>query len=156
VRNGVSDLLKMIVFLAEESSKEARLRAQSRGLNVKGTAVTLATIEQQEWDAFKAKLWRRQRLLRDSKAERELGDEDDVDEDDVDMLLSMIDALERARDAPRKQSLTLSEIVRAMQADKVLSLEFQAQARAQASRLLQQLRVMNRVWADEQGRWALL
>lgn len=152
MREGVGDLLKFLCYLADESSKEAKLRAQSRGQASR--EVTAATIERQEWNAFTANLRAKQRLVRGRAVE---GVETvEIDDDETDMLLSLIDALERARDAPTKQSLTLSEIVRAMQADKVLSLEFQAAARAQANRLLTQLRVMNRVWVDAQGRWALL
>ena len=119
--------------------------------------VTSATIETQEWDAFKAKLAARSRLLKAGVRLRALKTEDvDVDEDDVDMLLSMIDALERAQAAPTASPRTIHEIVRAMQRDKVLSLEFASAARAQARRLLVLLREMNRVYQDSQGRWALL
>ncbi len=78
----------------------------------------------------------------------------DMDEDDVDGLLALIGALEEAREARR--ALTMSEIVKALQRDKVLSLEFPAAARQQASAMLSRLRGLNRVWSDAQGRWSLL
>jgi hypothetical protein len=79
-------------------------------------------------------------------------DFDDVaDEDDIDMLLSLAAVLEAA-----KTPLTISEIVRALQHNRVLALEFPATARAQTKRLLMKMRELNRAWQDTQGRWSKL
>lgn len=159
----VSDTLSMMLHIADENAAEYRYRSKRRS----GTsaAVTPAVIEKQEWEAFKAKLAKRSCLLERAPAKTggisgkgedgEFVRDVDVDEDDVDMLLSMIDTLERAK-ASRTVARTISEISRALQADGVLAVEFTAAARAQTLRLLNKLREMNRVYQDPHGRWALL
>lgn len=131
--------------------------------------ITQADIEDQEWQAFKAKLNQRKRLFGAMELEDEemvslasgtgSSQEDGVDvetmdEDDVDTLLSLIGVMEDAKET--KKSLTIAEIVRELQRSKVLSLEFPASARMQAQRMLGRLRKLNRVWVDPRGRWALL
>ncbi len=145
---GVSDLLKMMLHLADLNAREVKAPYR-RG------RVTAAMLEEQEWDAFKAKLHRRKLLLSSngglfSDDEVEDLETSDLNEDDVDNLLALIVALEA------KPSSTMTEIVRVLQRDKVLTLEFPASARMQAQRMLGRLRELNRAWCDERGRWSLI
>lgn len=152
----VVGLLDMMMHIADENAAEVRQKERSRSMN--GTqVVTAADLEQQEWEAFKAKLSRRARLLKDGQVVDTIanGSEIDVEEDDIDMLIALIAVLERARES-RVKMLTVSEAVRGLQQAKVLSMEFAAPARAQTQRLLKKLREMNRVFEDQHGRWALL
>ncbi len=157
----------MMLHLADLNAAEAKL-SKIRG---KQGVVTTAMLEEQEWDAFKAKLRKRSKLLAAKTSTNTEARTDshvqlvppepvveDIDEDDVDMLLSLIDTLERAAQSStsREQTMTLSEITRALQNNKVLSTEFTATAREQTKRLLRKLREMNRIWQDTHGRWALL
>lgn len=149
-------VLDMLLHLADENAREFKERDRSR---THAPKVTLALLERQEWAAFVARLKRRRTLLHLDDAEAQLGPQPgddeaialDVDEDDIDMLLSVVVVLDRAT-AP----MTLSEIVREMQQAKVLSLEFIASAREQTKRLLTKLRELHRAWSDDQGRWSLL
>lgn len=159
--------MDMMLHLADLNAAEAKL-SKIRG---KQGVVTTAMLEEQEWDAFKAKLRKRSKLLAAKTSTNTEARTDshvqlvppepvveDIDEDDVDMLLSLIDTLERAAQSStsREQTMTLSEITRALQNNKVLSTEFTATAREQTKRLLRKLREMNRIWQDTHGRWALL
>lgn len=163
----IQDLLDMTVHIADENAREVRLarlvRFHGRGLS-ETSVVSQALLEHQEWEAFKAKLERRSRLISGkvpvgvfvsgaAGLDGEPADfgTEDVDEDDVDMLLVVVDALERSHPHP----LTLTEVTRALQSNKVLSREFIAQARQQTQRLLDKLRALNRAWQDPQGRWGL-
>lgn len=153
---GVSDIMSMMLYLADESAKSAKETARSRS-----HLVTTATIEKLEWDAFKAKLRRRAALLKVPKIVVEGSDMapsalavpvmDVTEEDDSGELLGLIGVLEA-----EPQGVTLSDIVRQLQRDGVLSREFTAAAREQTKRLLKTLRGMNRIWQDHHGRWALL
>lgn len=134
-------LLDMMLYIADENAKEFKQRdaAQTR-------IVTASMMEDLEWDAFKTRLNHQKELLR-------VGENfDDVaEEDDIDMLLALAEVLETA-----KVPLTISEIVRVLQHNRVLSLEFTSTARAQTKRLLLKMRELNRAWQDTQGRWSKL
>ena len=149
----MSDLMDMMLHLADENAAEFKRRRW--GLRECRRVMTLADVELQEWAAFKARLASRSRLLEKGTTAATFANVD-IDEDDSDMLLSMLGALERAKDSAGLSALTVSEIVRQMQQDRVLSMEFIAAARAQTVRLLSKLREMNRVYQDQHGRWALL
>jgi hypothetical protein len=141
--------LEILIHIADLNAAEIKYKRQQRS-----SMVTAATIEQVEWEAFKAKVKQRARLLR---AKQPTAKEDDVtfgadvDEDDLDSILAIIGILERA-----KRPFTLTEVVSALQKQKVLSREFVAAARDQARRLLKKLRAMNKAYQDTQGRWSLL
>jgi len=148
-RRGVADILDMMLHIADVNAQEVKERERTRPPE-RLAIVTAALLEKQEWAAFKAQIERRDKLLG-------VGD---IDEDDADLLLSLIGVLERARDRDDGSKrvavgLTISEIVREMQNDKVLAREFPAAARTQAQRLLGMLREMNRVWVDQHGRFVL-
>ncbi len=140
-------LMSMLLHLADENARERR-EIEKRG-RAKSLESVAAALEQQEWAEFKTRLHAQYaRLLAG------VGSEDtdvDIDEDDFDALLKLIDVLEAS-----KNPLTLAEIVRSMQNEKVLAREFPFAARAQTLRLLSKLRALNRVWQDLGGRWALL
>ncbi len=159
----VHDVLDMMCHIADVNARERRNEERRRGaLAVR--LVTEAVLENQEWDAFAAKVEKRNRLFIESNesdgtlpaAEHASAlDATDTDEDDADMLLCLIDVLERARDRgfpPR----TVSELARTMQSDRVLAVEFSGAARAQCQRLLDKLRDLNKVYQDQHGRWSLL
>lgn len=148
--NDVAQLLDMLIHIANQNAREAREAEQRAGI------VTAADLEAQEWEAFKAKIQQQRRLLGLSGVRGASEDGIDVDEDDVDMLLSLIGGLERGAPGHPTTGLTVTEIVRVLQNDGVLSVEFPAAARSQAKRLLGKLREVNRVWQDAHGRWALL
>ena len=150
----VSQLLDTMLMLADQNAQEIRERRWSH--RAPAADMTAALIEKQEWDAFRAKLQRRKALL--LKSQNDEADDAldvDVDEDDLDMLLTVVDVLDAAWHS-KSSGLTVSDVVRALQRNKVLSVEFTASARAQTKRLLTKLRQMNRAWQDAQGRWALL
>ena len=140
----------MLLHIADENANAVREQERSRPRVHEGSIVTVATLEKQEWEAFKARLVQRDKYLGAGF------DDTVVDEDDFDMLLALIGVLERVAEGPdgerRRVGLTLSEIVRELQNDRVLSREFPAAARTQAQRLLGMLRTLNRVWVDPQGR----
>ncbi len=152
--------MDMMLHLAAESSAAAKEAQRKTPLRAK----TEATIENAEWTAFKARLQEQRRFFRAPGVgqDGEGGDADEavdaVDEDDMDTMLALIDVLDAARQrgGAAGQTLTLSEIVRALQRDRVLSLEFTAAARTQAQRLLTQLRALNKVYQSPLGGWALL
>lgn len=164
----MSNLLEMMCFLADENAREVKVpyrRGRRRGRRGTDEApsssnlVTAAMLEDQEWNAFKASLDRRRRLLSGGShvdLDSDIADSDiaDMDEDDGGALLSLIAALEDARE--RRRALTMAEIVRVLQRERVLTLEFPAAARQQAQNMLGKLRGLNRVWCDPQGRWSLL
>lgn len=153
-RKGVAGILDMMLHIADENAREVKEQERARPRSREGGIVTAATLEKQEWEAFKARLVQRDKYLGAGF------DEAVVDEDDFDMLLALIGVLERVSEGPdgdrRRGGLTLSEIVRELQNDKVLSREFPAAARTQAQRLLGMLRTLNRVWVDQQGRVMLV
>lgn len=134
------DLLKTLLWVADENAAEVRERERSRT----GTAiVTAREIEENEWQAMTAKLRRRQQLLGDAALENE--------DDDGEALELVVHAL-----AQSKHPLTTHEVMRHLQRARLLSVEFPAAAKAQTTALLVRLRVANRVWQDPHGRWALL
>lgn len=136
-------LMDMMLYIADENARDARGREQARP-----RLVTAAMLENIEWQAFLAKIKNKHAYLRTGSS---AVDELDVDEDDVEFLWALASVLDAA-----KTPMTLSEIVRALQHQRVLSLEFVAAARAQTKRLLAKMRALNRVWQDDQGRWAKL
>lgn len=146
----VVDVLEMMVHLADLNSAEVKLVEQSRGRAK--AAVTAADIEARDWNAFVARLEWRQRVVAGNPTgeTRTNTDADSVNEDDLDMLVAMVDLLDHA-----EQPLALADVVRGLQAKRVLSLEFAAAARAQTVRLLEQLRTMGRVRQDSAWRWVL-
>ena len=146
-KGDLASMLDMMLHIADTNAAEVRNKRRQTG-----NLVTSAFLEKLEWNAFKARLTRRSKLLRSGKVATLDGDSADCEEDDVDLLLGVVAVLERTKG----ESRTLSEIARALQTDRVLSIEFPAGARAQTQRLLTKLRDMSRVYQDEYGRWALL
>lgn len=145
----VVDVLETLVFLADLNSAEVRLAEQSRGRAK--AAVTNADIEARDWNAFVARLEWRQRVVAGNPTGETSrnADADSVNEDDLDMLVAMVDLFEHAG------PLVITDIVKGLQAKRVLSMEFPAAARAQTVRLLEQLRSMGRVRQDSASRWVL-
>lgn len=144
----MSQLLDMLMHIADENSKTYKRPVQ------RASVVTAAMLEQRDWDAFKARIERRKKLLMPG-ARKDSDDEFvDMDEDDIDLLLAVVSVLERAKET--RVMLTLSETMRELQRAKVVSLEFPASARAQTQRMLTRLRELNRAWSDSKGRWGLL
>lgn len=146
----VIDILETICHLADENAREVKLAEQSRG-RVKN-ALTVADIENRDWNAFVARLEWRQRVVQGNPTKEADSnvDADGVNEDDLDMLVAIVSLLDHA-----ERPLTISDVVRGLQVKRVLSMEFAAAARAQAVRLLDQLRVMGRVRLDSLSRWVL-
>lgn len=133
------DLLKTLLWVADENAAEVRERERSRA----GAAiVTAKEIEESEWQAMTAKLRRRQQLL---------GDALESEDDEGEALELVMHTLTQS-----KQPLTTHEVMRHLQHARLLSVEFPAAAKAQTTTLLNRLRVANRVWQDQHGRWALL
>ena len=141
MRDDVSDLLRTLVWIADENAREVRERRWSRG------APNTEPEVDREWDAFVNRLEKRRSALR--LAGDPNADDLDLDEDDLDNLATLVRVL-------GNRTLTVSEVVLALQRERVLSIEFQASARAQAKRMLAVLRQVNRVWCDDYGRWSLL
>lgn len=127
-------LLDMMLHIADENAKDARARSFS----------IRRQVEDREWENFKSKLRQQREALK--VGEHEL---DAIEEDDIDILLVLVEVLERAT-AP----LTVAEIVRLLQHRKVLSLEFTATAREQTKRLLTTMQELNRVVRDQRGCWS--
>lgn len=166
----IMGILDMTLWIADQNAADVKYRDKVRG-PLRGSVVTEAMIEKQEWNAFRAKLAQRKKFLV-SKAKNVLNVDDvlaegaalDVDEDDIDQLIQLANVFNEHYESQKARGvvngtnvgLTLAEIVRALQQANVLSVEFTAPAREQTKRLLQKLREMKRVWQDEQGRWALL
>lgn len=146
----VADVLEMLCHLADQNSAEVKLAEQSRGRAK--AAVTQADLEDRDWNAFVARLEWRQRVVQGNPTGEAASnlDADSVNEDDLDMLVVMVELLDHA-----EQPLALADVVRGLQAKRVLSLEFAASARAQTVRLLEQLTTMGRVRKDGAGRWVL-
>jgi hypothetical protein len=134
------DLLKTLLWVADENAAEVRERERSR---VGSAIVTAKEIEESEWQAMTAKLRRRQQLLGEAL--------ESEDEDDGEALVLVMHVLTQS-----KHPLTAFEVMRHLQRARLLSLEFPAAARAQTTALLNRLRVANRVWQDTHGRWSLL
>jgi len=147
VRSGLGGLIDTILHIADLNAKDVKV-PYTRGRRERLT--TAATLEDQEWDAFKARLERRKSLLLRGSADAERDDTTDLDEDDIDLLLAIVGILEKS------SGFTSAEVVRELQRAKVLSLEFTAAARAQAQRMLNKLRELNRVLMDANGRWYLV
>jgi hypothetical protein len=128
----------MLLHIADENAREYRQPLR--------LVVTRALLEEREWASFTAQV-RRGRLVG-------LGDVDvDIDEEDVGQLLAVVAVLDRARDVNSK--FTLAEVVRGLQQDRVLSVEFVAAARGQAQRLLSMLVGVGRVRQDKYGAYSL-
>lgn len=150
----VSGLLEMLVHIADSNAREIKLAEQSRGRA--RAAMTTADMEARDWDEFVKRLEWRQRVVRgenfgESSQNR---DADACNEDDLDMLVVMVGLFD-VGEGKTPRALTLTEVVRGLQAKRVLTMEFVAAARAQATRLLVQLRDMGRVRQDSLGRWVL-
>jgi hypothetical protein len=133
------DLLKTLLWVADENAAEVRERERSR---VGSAIVTAKEIEESEWQAMTAKLRRRQQLL---------GEALESEDDEGEALELVMHALTQT-----KHPLTTHEVMRRLQHARLLSVEFPAAAKAQTTALLTRLRVANRVWQDRSGRWALL
>ncbi len=144
----VSDLLRMICHIADENAREVKLAEQSRGRA--RAAMTNADMEARDWDAFVKRLEWRQRVVRGENFGEtdQNSDADAFNEEDLDMLVVLVGLFEG-------KPLTLTEVVRGLQAKRVLTMEFAAAARAQANRLLVQLRDMGRLRRDSLNRWVL-
>ena len=131
------DLLKMLLWVADENAAERREQERSRATR----QIMPLQLEEQEWRATQARAQRRQTLL---------GDALDGADDEGDALELVVLALSKGK------PLTTHEVMRHLQRAKLLSVEFPAAARQQTTTLLQRLRVANRVWQDPHGRWSLL
>lgn len=144
----VIDILETVCFIADENAAAVKLAEQSRG---KVNVVTPADIENRDWNAFVKRLEWRQRVVQGNSTGETTSnvDADSVNEDDLDMLVVMVALFDNAR------PMALADIVRGLQAKRVLSMEFAAAARAQTVRLLDQLRTQGRVRKDSAGRWVL-
>jgi hypothetical protein len=136
----VKPILEMLVHIADLNAADVKARHLSR---TGAKALTLAQQEELEWEAFRATLDRRRIQLG--------GTDDDIDEDEADALIALLAILDLS-----KTPLTIFEVMRSLQMSGVLSLEFAGPARAQALAMLGKLRVANRVFADQHGRWAVL
>lgn len=136
-KGDVHSILDMLVYIADENSKNRASKP------TRTEALTAADLEKLEWNYLKARLQRRQKIL----GEDLVGEEDD----DGDALLLIIDAL-----AESKTPLTTFELMRKLQQARFLSYEFTAAAREQCKVMLTKLRVANRIWQDQHGRWSLL
>jgi hypothetical protein len=138
-KGDVQSILDMLVHIADENASDLRTRRESasRGL-------TAADIDKAEWAALHARASRRRKLLGDDLVEEDA-------EDEGDMLLAVIGALEQA-----EEPLTTYDLVGRLVQARLLSHQFPAAARAQATKLLERLCVANKVWQDAHGRWALV
>ena len=134
------DLLKTLLWVADQNASEVREKERSRSVSV---VVTARQIEENEWAGMTAKMRRRQQLLGEDALE--------VEDDEGEALELVVDALTKTR-----QPLTTHEVMRHLQRARLLSVEFPAAAKAQTAALLARLRVANRVWQDQNGRWSLL
>lgn len=135
------DLLKMLLWVADYNAAELREKERSR--SVRAVVVTAQQIEEQEWRGMTEKLRRRQQLLGAETLE--------LEDDEGEALELVVAILSRSR-----QPLTAHEVMRQLQRERLLSVEFPAAAKAQTTALLGRLRVANRVWQDPYGRWSLL
>jgi hypothetical protein len=133
------ELLKTLLWVADQNAAEVRENERSRGNRV--GCLTARQIEEHEWRGMQQKLSRRQRLL---------GDALESEDDDGEALTQVVTAL-----AQGKGPLTTFEVMRHLQRARLLSVEFPAAAKAQTTTLLGRLRVANRVWQDQNGRWSL-
>lgn len=133
------ELLKTLLWVADQNAAEVRENERSRGNRV--GCLTAQQIEEHEWRGMQQKLLRRQRLL---------GDALESEDDDGEALTQVVTVL-----AQGKGPLTTFEIMRHLQRARLLSVEFPAAAKAQTTTLLGRLRVANRVWQDQNGRWSL-
>jgi len=133
------DLLKTLLWVADENAAEVREREKSRAQ--RSVVLTAQQIEEHEWRGMQQKLLRRQQLL---------GDALESDDDDGEALTLVVTVL-----AQSKGPLTTFEVMRHLQRARLLSVEFPAAAKAQTTTLLGRLRVANRVWQDQNGRWSL-
>lgn len=132
------DLLKTLLWVADQNATERREQERSR---VARGQLTPSQLEEHAWKGVQARAQRRLTLL---------GDALDGADDEGEALELVVLALSRGK------PLTTHEVMRHLQRRKLLSLEFPAAARQQATTLLQRLRVANRVWQDSHGRWSLL
>lgn len=105
--------------------------------------MTAALLEEHEDAAFAAKLARRREVLGDLVLEGE--------DDDGDFMVQLVLRLREAR-----QPLTTSEVTRALQHENLLSAEFPAAAKMQATAMLTRLHDAGAVVQDEHGRWRLV
>jgi hypothetical protein len=135
------DLLKTLLWVADQNAAEVRERERSRS---RSGILTAQQIEEHEWRGMLHKLHRRQQLLGVDTLENE--DDDGVALETVIVVL-----------AKSGKPLTAHEVMRHLQrAHGLLSVQFPAAAKAQTRALLERLRVANRVWQDSYGRWSLL
>lgn len=134
------DLLRTLLWVADQNATEVREKERSRTVSV---VVTARQIEEKEWAGMTAKLRRRQQLLGEEALESE--------DDDGEALELVMEALTKSR-----HPLTAHEVMRHLQRARLLSVEFPAAAKAQTTALLARLRVANLVWQDPHGRWSLL
>lgn len=135
------DLLKMLVWVADQNAAEVRERERSRD---SGRILTARQIEEHEWNGMVQRMRRRQQLLGSDTVENE--------DDEGFALETVVTVL-----AQSKHPLTTHEIMRRLQRRHgLLSVKFPAAAREQTRALLSRLRVANRVWQDSYGRWSLL
>lgn len=131
-------VLETLLWMADENAAAVREKERSRAGMAK-----VVHAEEREWKGMLARLQRRRTLLGDELVEDE--------EDEGEALELVVGILAHA-----KQPLTVFELMRHLQKQKLLSLEFPAAARQQTQALLSRLRVANRVWQDSHGRWSLL
>lgn len=149
----IMGLLDMMLWIADDNSRAVKEREAAHAVQRRST-VTAALLEDIEWEGFKHRLHKQKQFLTSRKhgeVDEYSNDEDEVEEDDLDILISLSAVLDEA-----KIPLTLSEIVRQLQHNGVLSSEFTATARAQTRRLLDKMRALNKIWQDTQGRWSRL
>lgn len=146
----------MLLYIADENAREVKVpyqRRREQPRSMEGSVLTEAFKEEQEWAAFKATVDRRKRLFGElsNDAHDSLMD---MDEDDIDALIMLIGILDRARLSGK--ALTLAEVVRGLQRNKILTVEFTAAARARTQWMLEKLRVLKRVQVNTNGLWSLV
>ena len=136
-----TDLLDMMCAIADDNAKEYREAARARAPR-QGDA---------EWAQFKDRAARVNWLLSGDESEG-FQVSDELEEGDAELLLELVDVLKKA-----KAPLTLAEVTRGLQRNKVLTVEFEAAARARAKWMLGKLRDMRRASVDpHSGRWSFV
>lgn len=134
-----TQLLDMLTYIADTNAADVRVSKDVRAANR----------DEREWVKFKAKAEKVNRLLIDDQSGG-FSVADQLEEDDAELLVAVVEYFE-SKNTPQ----TLAEVVRGLQREKILSIEFESAARTRAKWLLKKLQEMRKIQSDVDGRWSL-